>query len=267
MQPRRNMKKFLSLLFAWALVYGPFVPSLSAQWINVLAGSRAAGGGGGGGGPNNVTVISASGNNMNNTGASCDIAGLSSVTSGNSILIAAVGVNLSGALTFSAAGVTQVSGTATIGTPVMVRHTDGVSALDMTSAHFRVPVTGSGSIDLRITASATCYMIVGALEAHNLAASPDDGNNIATGSSTSHSTGAITTTNWGIIMYASQEQVSADFTRTISDTSIFHVDTASTDFTACIQYKITSSNTNTLTDSTGAQSGPWQVTYAAYKTN
>lgn len=223
--------------------------------------------GGGGAGPNNITVISTTGNNMNNTGASCDIAGLSSVSAGNSVLIAAIGVNTTGALSFSAAGVTQIAGTATIGTPVMVRHTDGTTALDMTSAHFIVPITGSGSIGLRVAASATCYMIVGALEAHNLNASPLDGNNIATGTGTTHSTGAITTTNWGLIMYGSQEQVGADFTRTYSDTLIFKVDTASTDFTGCIQYKLTSSNSNTLTDTTGAQSGPWQATWAAYKTN
>lgn len=231
------------------------------RWIPKIAAS------GGGGGPNNVAVVSASGNNMNNTTNVCVISGLSTLTAGNSILVCAVAVSLLGALSFSAAGVTQSSGTATLGTPVMVRHTDGVSIGDITSAHFRIPVTGSGTIGLSIAASGTCYMIVGAVEASGLAASPDDGNDIVTGTGTSHTTNAITTTNWGIIMYVASEQVLLNFTRTWSDTSIFHVDAAATDFTAIVQYKITGSNTNTLTDVSGTESGPWQVTWAAYKTS
>lgn len=216
---------------------------------------------------NNVAIVSQNGNNMNNSSNACVIAGLSTLTAGNSILVSAIAVNVSGALSFSAAGVTQIAGTATLGTPVMVRHTDGVSGGDITSAHFRIPITGSGTIDLQIAASATCYMIVGAAEVSGLHATPDDGNNIVTGTGTSHTTNSITTTAQGIIMYAASEQVANDFTRTWSNTSIFHVDTASTDFTAIVQFKITTTTSNTLTDATGTESGPWQVTWAAYKTS
>jgi len=36
------MKKFFALFFAWALVYGPFLPVMTAQWMVVLGGSPPA---------------------------------------------------------------------------------------------------------------------------------------------------------------------------------------------------------------------------------
>lgn len=44
-QPRHNMKKLLAFVCACALVYGPFVPMLSAQWMVVLSGSTPVAGG------------------------------------------------------------------------------------------------------------------------------------------------------------------------------------------------------------------------------
>ncbi len=252
------MKRFLVLVLALSVLCLPM--EARRRWIPKAAS--------GGGGTNNVTVLDTDGNNANNVGNIITLNGLASVTAGDSIVIGVMGINVSGGLTFSAAGVTQTAGTATIGTVSMDHHDDAAVAATIADAIFRVPITGSGSITIQVAASATAYLIVGAVEAHNLNATPFDTGNVATGTGAVQSTGTITTSALGLIIFTGTELAGVDFVRTGSDTPfVFNIQTGSSDFTGCVQYRITSSNSNTMTDTTGAVSNPWQVSYGAYKTN
>lgn len=229
---------------------------------------------GGGGGTNNVAVIQVTGNNGNNTSNIIAINSINPVVAGNTLLIGVVGVNASGTLIYSAAGVTQTSGTATIGTVSMDKTDPGASS-GLSDAIFRVPITGSGSIVIQIATTAavsgTAYLIAGVAEVQNLNASPLDTVNSSaiTGNSNIGSTGPITTSALGIIVMTATEAAGTNFARTtpITNNFIFKIDTAGTDFTGCVLYCITTSTSNTLTEQTGAISSPWQVAYAAYKTN
>lgn len=251
------MKRIIALLLALAVLC---LPLGARRWTPIIVAA--------GGGTNNVTAASASGNNVNNSSNIITINTVPTVTAGDSVLIGVVGINVSGGLSFTAAGVTQTAGTATIGTVSMDQHDDGPSAATLADAIFRVPITGSGSITLQVAGSATAYLIAGAITVHNLNATPFDTGGSATGTSAVQSTGTITTSALGIIVFTGTELAGVDFTRTGSDTPfVFNIDTGSTDFTGCVQFRITSSNSNTLTDTTGAISNAWQVAWAAYKTN
>lgn len=187
------------------------------------------------------------------------------VTSGNYVI---VGVNTwSGVSSLTAGMLTKTAGTCTIGTIVMDKTQGNVGGGSTCTAIYRVPITGNGSLTLTFNAGVSTWIVAGGGEFTGFNASPvgTPGQNNATG--TSHTTGSITTGFQGMIFYCGTEEPNANFSRTFSDTSIFHVDTGASTSTGIIQYKLFSSDPNTLTDTTGSDSEIWQVIYVPYRSS
>jgi hypothetical protein len=193
------------------------------------------------------------------------------VAAGNVVL---VGVNVYTAggtgTTFAAANLTKSAGTATIGIISLDASINATTTL-VGCAVFRVPITGTGSLTLTFTVNtgANCRMIMGCAEYTGENATPLDagGSGSGSGTGTTHTTGSISAVAQGVIFYCAAELASTNFTRTLSDTVVFKVDTGGSTFTGVIQYKIDNSSPNTLTDTTGADSSAWRCAYATYKTS
>lgn len=197
------------------------------------------------------------------------------VTSGNFIFC---GVNDLSAPAYVAGFLTKTAGTSTIGTVVL----DQSRATNASIALYRIPVTGTGTITLTYNpANGANYRNIGCAEFTGINATPLSTNSgLAGGSSALHSSGSITTTDVGVMIYVASEVPNADFTRTLSDQLIFKVDTGASTSTIVVQYKIINSSPNTLQDCTGAtptlpggacntggDSELWDIVYALYKSS
>ncbi len=236
----------------------------------------------GGGGSNNVSVAHYGGVKADNS-ASVSSGSISNgnwngnVTSGNIVVIMVEQAN--DGWNPLVTDLVQTAGTATIGTVVLDQHVNN-SGTFVGLAIWRIPVTGTGSLTLNVAnvngvAGSTAnngangragnFFILSALELANINATPVDTSNTATGSGTTRSSGSITTTAPGIIVYCSCGDESSDYTPGPSDTDIYSVGTGSSTMIGCNQYKLHTGSPNTLTDTTGAVSGNWVVAYVAYK--
>jgi hypothetical protein len=193
------------------------------------------------------------------------------VTSGNNVII---GINLfhnaGGTFNFITSDLTKSAGTATIGT-IALDASLAAGASTIGTAIYRVPVTGTGSLTLlyTMTGQASNHSLqMGCAEFSGLNATPLDGagSGSNSGTGTNHTTGSLTSTVPGMIYYAATELSDANFTRTISDTTVKNDQSGATLFTGLVQFKLISTTPNTLTDVTGADSVAWKVAYATYKT-
>lgn len=229
----------------------------------------------GGGATNNAAIVSGHlGGASAATGATVafSFAG-ATVTSGNFIFC---GVNDLSAPAYVAGFLTKTAGTSTIGTVVL----DQSRATNASIALYRIPVTGTGTITLTYNpANGANYRNMGCAEFTGINATPLSTNSgLAGGSTALHTTGPITTTDVGVMIYVSSETPNADFTRTWSDTIIYHIDTGASTSTIIVQYKLINGTPNTLQDCTGAtptlpggacnvggDSEVWDIIYALYK--
>ena len=218
-------------------------------------------------GTNNVALVAGHLGGDTGTWPRTSTLGGNNVTSGNTVLCG-VGIYGNGH-TFSAAGLTKTAGSSTIGTITLDQSANGGTA-DVGVAIYRIPITGGGTLTLSFDGEGDIdidFVIIGCAEFSGVHATPLSTTSTTTGTGTSHSTGSVATTDVGVMMYVATEIIGSDMTRTYSDQLIHKTDTASSTFTGIIQYKIINSSPNTLTDTTGSQSGLWKVAYALYKTN
>ena len=127
-------------------------------------------------------------------------------------------------------------------------------------------MTGSGSLTIGFSGTFS-YSLAAINEYSGMAASPLDGSfvtNTATGNT--ESTGNITTTAAaGMVLMASTELSTGNFTYTQSDTNVYSAATGNSTFTGEVQHKITSlASTYNLTAATG-NSWFWLAVGVGYK--
>lgn len=232
------------------------------------------------GGPtNNVAIVSGHVGGTNSAPASTtsfSFAG-ANVTSGNTVLCGVMDLGLS---TFSALFLTKTAGTATVGTIALDQGLIGTASGSNTGI-YRIPITGTGTVTLTYNDGTSNYIVLGCAEFSGVNATPLSTTSTAAGGpGVLHTTGSITTTDVGVLFYVASEAPNADFTRSWSDTIVFHVDTGASTGTAIIQYKIINASPNTMQDCTGAtttlpggtctvggDSELWNIAYALYKSS
>lgn len=223
-----------------------------------------------GGAANNITVVHANGTDNGGT-AQATIAynfGGVTVTSGNVIFVGVGAVTSDGhALTFSTGQLTKTAGTATIGTVVLDEQQNPTTTI-VGCALYRVPVTGTGTLTLTWNSAGNpYYLIMEELECANVNTASLGPGAVASGNSTTASTGSITTTVPGIIVYVGNEQSTVLWTRTYTDTLVYKDDDGANVMTGIMQYKLQTSSPNTLTSSLEPGGVQWYVAYQQYKSN
>lgn len=219
---------------------------------------------------NNITVAHANGKDNGGVAQATiayDLGGVS-VTNGNVIFVGVGAVSSDGhALTFATGQLTKTAGTATIGTVSLDQQQNPTTTI-VGCALYRVPVTGSGTLTLTWNSGGNPYfLIIEELECANVNTGSLGPGGVASGNSTTASTGSITTTVPGIIVYVSNEQSTVLWTRTFSDTLVYKDDDGAAVMTGIMQYKLQSSSPNTLTSSLEPGGVQWYVAYQQYKSN
>lgn len=220
---------------------------------------------------NNITVVHANGmdNGGSATGAITYNFGGFSFTSGQVIFLGVVASPGDGnAITFTTVQISKTTGTGSIGTVSLDQQQNPTTTI-VGCALYRINVTGNGTLTLAWTAGNghTYYLLTGDATCSGVAASPLGTGSVASGNSTTASTGSITTSTPGIIVYVGCEQSQNNWTRTFSDTLCYKDDAASTSITGIVQYKLQSSSPNTLTSSIEPGGVQWYVAYEQYKSN
>lgn len=249
----------LACAVALCQISGPMMPGPGVK-------GYAAGG-------NNVTLVSGhKGGTQANAAASVayDMGGVT-VTSGNSLLCGVTMYGLGWPYANPISGMlTQTAGTATSGTITIDQYSGGLDTpTGVFTGLYRVPITGSGTITVTFSpGDSGLYFVIGCAEFSGLHASPLTATlGTVTGTGTAHSTGSISSSDIGVMLYVASENPNADFTRTYSDTLIFNVGTGGSTGTGIIQYKIINSSPNTMTDTTGTDSEDWKLIYVLYKSS
>jgi hypothetical protein len=224
---------------------------------------------------NNVALVGGHTDGTNGATASTLAISFSgaSVTSGNTVFC---GVSDLSFPVFAAGFLTKTAGTSTIGTVAM----DQSSGTNAGVAIYRVPITGTGTVTLTYNpANGANYRLMGCAEFSGVNATPLSTHSAVTGGpGTLHTTGSITTTDIGVMIYMAAETPNNDFTRSWSDQIIYHIDTGGSTNTGILQYKIINASPNTMQDCTGAtptlpggacntggDSESWDIVYALYK--
>lgn len=224
----------------------------------------------GGSGATTIARISGqgTGNHINNEAspAILDVAFPGNVTAGNDILVFPGIYSVSS--TDEAYSLSQSAGTATIGAfteDKQIKFNGNQALIAISRAH----VTGTGSLTVRLTATASSniYIAYGINEYSGMATGPVYGTpDSNSGTGTLESTNAITAFgSGGLIAQISAEASDNDFSYTQSDTNIFKDSTGSLDMTLQSQDKLTSgTGPYTLTADT-ANSWPWASIAVVYK--
>lgn len=238
--------------------------------LSQIGGTPGTGGGGGG---NNAALV---GSNLGGTDTGGTDAtslayslGGNTVTNGNFVFLGVIAAPGDGqAVTFTAGQLTKTAGTSTVGTIVLDAHVDPTSTLSG-CAVYRIPVTGTGTITLTWASGNghPYFLLIGAAEFTGINATPLGPAGTNTGTSATASSGSVSTPTNGVMIYASSEQSVGNWTRTLSDSNIYHVDTGASTITGIVQYKIVNSSPNTMTSSLESSSIQWFVSYAEYKTS
>lgn len=253
------------LLCLWsALVWGQALPFPGP-------GDRARAGGA----PNNVALVGTNfGGNSTNNGINVALTLPASVAVNNTVLC---GVGVFGAThTFVAGGLTKTAGTATIGT-IALDQGFNATAEFLGVALYSMRVSGAGTLTLTFqpTGASGWYLKLGCAEFSGVTTTPlSTAHGTATATGTDHSTGTVSSSDVGVLMYVASELSGTNFTRTLSDTLIYKIDTGATTFTGLVQFKLFPSSTaamctgtlaGTMCDKTGTDSSQWKVAYALYK--
>ena len=259
------MKPILSLLVCVAVLAAQYLPS---------GGIRRIGGG------NNVSVVSGhvGGTGGGSSATSVYNMGGATMTAGNTIFCG-VFVNVYPG-PFTAAQMTKTAGTATIGTVALDGSIPNTSYTSL--AFYRIPVTGTGTLTLTYNPGSSYYQLIGCGEFTGVNSSPvsTTAGNASNTSGALHSTGSVSSTDLGVMIYLAMENPATNFTRSWSDVIIFHIDTGSSTATGIIQYKIINASPNTMQDCTGATpvlpggacntggfSGAWTCMWQLYKSS
>jgi len=242
-----------------ALRKGISSPSGGGGTTGGSAGSAPAAG-------NNVVVVAATKGGLYDDGSTVafNMNG-ANVTSGNVVFC---GVSQGSEVTYTAGMLTKTAGTSTVGT----------IALDKTYAKtggptvgiYRIPVTGTGTLTLTFNPDSGNYLVMGCVEFSGINASPvSTTNGTATGTGSGGSaietTGSVSSTDLGVMIYCACEASTDDYTRTaISDVEVFKSNSASAHQTGLVMYKVINSSPNTLTN-TWPENVVWSLCYQLYK--
>ena len=232
----------------------------SAQSSSASATTQAGGGGG-------SSIAAVAGQNKGEVGTSAlgNLTFTNAVTSGNQVIVTVQAYRNSAPVINAP---TKVSGTSAIGAFTRDATYSGHSG---SNNYFRVdvyraPVTGSGTLTLGFSGT-FAYSLAAINEYSGMAASPVDGSPVTnTGTSATESSGNVTTsTAGGMVFMSSTELSTTNFTYTQSNTNVYNNGQGATGFTGQAQHKLTpSAGTNTLTAGTG-NNWYWVALGVAYK--
>jgi hypothetical protein len=168
-----------------------------------------------------------------NAGGANNQVAANSVTNGDIVLVAVAGYMQT---SMNAANVTKTQGTATIGTVAQDGFVYG-SGNNVCCGIFRVPITGSGNLELRYDfGSSGFWSLSGAVQITGMNASPYGNNSNAMANSTSEFTGSIALAQDGFVFAICAEVWLSAFTRSGNNGTVLFEDHASTDQTGWIGY-------------------------------
>jgi hypothetical protein len=193
----------------------------------------------------------------------------SNVTAGNLIVIAVSRLQISLTDALIAGDVTQLAGTATIGTITLDRghNYNYTGAHNIGAAVLSVPVTGTGSLDLRIATASGIYhaCVPSEFSGTDVSGSRLDQVNSGEGASGAKSSGSITTTAGALIVGTMQGAGDNDNpTEDAAFTALYEQNSSANCKISAI-YRVVTSSTTDAAEWAAGSSNQWVAAVASYK--
>lgn len=201
------------------------------------------------------------------------------VTAGNTLIVTAMKHESADSTPFALAHLSKTAGTATLGTIALdvQKVGTGVAGLGSKRANaaiYRIPVTGSGSLTLTITASANSYILLEPVEYSGLAASPLEGtstneNEGASGPGSAVSpitSGNVTTAGAGLMVGVTSSECNVNTTFGTLNNSFSQVykNETTTDNNGAVADRIVGSGTTSGLSWDQSASNAWVAVAASY---